>query len=97
MKKTLFDKVWDSHVVKSINNGPDVWSFEFRIFILAFFTERPASPSIRWSLMLKVKSEGDEAVMLLNNMLTKLKDKKFKDFEIEIQNELEGHNKLEEY
>ncbi len=24
MKKTLFDKVWDSHVVKSINNGPDV-------------------------------------------------------------------------
>lgn len=47
--------------------------------------------------ILKVKSEGDEAVMLLNNMLTKLKDKKFKDFEIEIQNELEGHNKLEEY
>ena len=24
MKKTLFDKVWDSHVVRSINNGPDV-------------------------------------------------------------------------
>ncbi len=24
MKKTLFDKVWDSHVVKSIDNGPDV-------------------------------------------------------------------------
>jgi 3-isopropylmalate/(R)-2-methylmalate dehydratase large subunit len=24
MKKTLFDKVWDSHVVKSIKNGPDV-------------------------------------------------------------------------
>ena len=24
MKKTLFDKVWDSHVVKSINDGPDV-------------------------------------------------------------------------
>ncbi len=24
MKKTLFDKVWDSHIVKSINNGPDV-------------------------------------------------------------------------
>ncbi len=24
MKKTLFDKVWDSHVVKSIENGPDV-------------------------------------------------------------------------
>ncbi|MBT3542690.1 3-isopropylmalate dehydratase large subunit [Flavobacteriaceae bacterium] len=24
MKQTLFDKVWDSHVVKSINNGPDV-------------------------------------------------------------------------
>ena len=23
-KKTLFDKVWDSHVVRSINNGPDV-------------------------------------------------------------------------
>ena len=34
--------------------------------------------------ILKVKSEGDEAVMLLNNMLTKLKDKKFKEFEIEI-------------
>ena len=24
MKKTLFDKVWDSHVVHKINNGPDV-------------------------------------------------------------------------
>ncbi len=24
MKKTLFDKVWDSHIVKSIENGPDV-------------------------------------------------------------------------
>ncbi len=24
MKKTLFDKVWDSHVVKKIENGPDV-------------------------------------------------------------------------
>ena len=24
MKKTLFDKVWDSHVVRSIENGPDV-------------------------------------------------------------------------
>ena len=24
MNKTLFDKVWDSHVVKSIENGPDV-------------------------------------------------------------------------
>ena len=24
MKKTLFDKVWDSHVVKSIEYGPDV-------------------------------------------------------------------------
>ena len=24
MKKTLFDKVWDSHVVKSVRNGPDV-------------------------------------------------------------------------
>ena len=24
MNKTLFDKVWDSHVVKSINDGPDV-------------------------------------------------------------------------
>lgn len=24
MSKTLFDKVWDSHVVKSVENGPDV-------------------------------------------------------------------------
>jgi len=24
MRKTLFDKVWDSHVVKKIDNGPDV-------------------------------------------------------------------------
>lgn len=24
MKQTLFDKVWNSHVVRSINNGPDV-------------------------------------------------------------------------
>ena len=24
MKKTLFDKVWDSHIVKSIEDGPDV-------------------------------------------------------------------------
>ena len=24
MRQTLFDKVWDSHVVRSINNGPDV-------------------------------------------------------------------------
>ena len=24
MNKTLFDKVWDSHVVKSIKDGPDV-------------------------------------------------------------------------
>jgi len=25
MSKTLFDKVWDSHVVRSIDNGPDVF------------------------------------------------------------------------
>ena len=24
MGKTLFDKVWDSHVVKKIDDGPDV-------------------------------------------------------------------------
>ena len=24
MKQTLFDKVWDSHVLESINKGPDV-------------------------------------------------------------------------
>ena len=24
MSKTLFDKVWDTHVVKKVNNGPDV-------------------------------------------------------------------------
>ena len=24
MSNTLFDKVWDSHVVSKINNGPDV-------------------------------------------------------------------------
>ena len=24
MRQTLFDKVWDSHVIKKINNGPDV-------------------------------------------------------------------------
>ena len=24
MAKTLFDKVWDSHVVRRIKNGPDV-------------------------------------------------------------------------
>ena len=24
MKKTLFDKVWDSHVIESIKDGPDV-------------------------------------------------------------------------
>ena len=24
MEKTLFDKVWDSHVIKSIKGGPDV-------------------------------------------------------------------------
>jgi 3-isopropylmalate/(R)-2-methylmalate dehydratase large subunit len=24
MKQTLFDKVWDSHVVQSIEQGPDV-------------------------------------------------------------------------
>ena len=24
MEKTLFDKVWDSHVVKRINGGPDI-------------------------------------------------------------------------
>ena len=24
MAKTLFDKVWDSHVVKKIEKGPDV-------------------------------------------------------------------------
>jgi 3-isopropylmalate/(R)-2-methylmalate dehydratase large subunit len=24
MKKTLFDKVWDSHVVSSVKNGPDI-------------------------------------------------------------------------
>ncbi|MGM0392185.1 MAG: aconitase family protein, partial [Bacteroidota bacterium] len=24
MKKTLFDKIWDAHVVETIPNGPDV-------------------------------------------------------------------------
>ena len=25
MSKTLFDKVWDSHVIQKINDGPDVF------------------------------------------------------------------------
>ena len=25
MSKTLFDKVWDSHIVESIENGPDIF------------------------------------------------------------------------
>ena len=25
MSKTLFDKVWDSHIVESIKNGPDIF------------------------------------------------------------------------
>ena len=25
MGKTLFDKVWDSHVVESIKDGPDIF------------------------------------------------------------------------
>ena len=24
MKKTLFDKVWDSHVVQQVEDGPDI-------------------------------------------------------------------------
>lgn len=35
--------------------------------------------------------------MIINNLLSKLKDKKFRDFEKEILNELEGHNKLEKF
>ena len=27
MSKTLFDKVWDAHVVRSIKDGPDVFLF----------------------------------------------------------------------
>ena len=23
-KKTLFDKIWDSHVIKKVDNGPDI-------------------------------------------------------------------------
>ncbi|MCB9202970.1 MAG: 3-isopropylmalate dehydratase large subunit [Flavobacteriales bacterium] len=38
MSKTLFDKVWDSHVVRSIENGPDVF------FIDRHFIHEVTSP-----------------------------------------------------
>ncbi|WP_343486188.1 3-isopropylmalate dehydratase large subunit [Allomuricauda sp. d1] len=38
MKKTLFDKVWDSHVVRKIENGPDV------LFIDRHFIHEVTSP-----------------------------------------------------
>ncbi len=38
MNKTLFDKVWDSHVVRSIENGPDVF------FIDRHFIHEVTSP-----------------------------------------------------
>jgi 3-isopropylmalate/(R)-2-methylmalate dehydratase large subunit len=37
-KKTLFDKVWDSHVVKHIEDGPDV------LFIDRHFIHEVTSP-----------------------------------------------------
>ena len=38
MSKTLFDKVWDSHVIRSIKNGPDVF------FIDRHFIHEVTSP-----------------------------------------------------
>ncbi|MGY8910842.1 MAG: aconitase family protein, partial [Flavobacteriales bacterium] len=38
MAKTLFDKVWDSHVVRSIKDGPDVF------FIDRHFIHEVTSP-----------------------------------------------------
>ena len=38
MSKTLFDKVWDSHVVRSIDNGPDV------LFIARHLVHEVTSP-----------------------------------------------------
>lgn len=38
MSNTLFDKVWDSHVVRSIENGPDVF------FIDRHFIHEVTSP-----------------------------------------------------
>ena len=38
MGKTLFDKVWDSHVINKIDNGPDV------LFIDRHFIHEVTSP-----------------------------------------------------
>jgi 3-isopropylmalate/(R)-2-methylmalate dehydratase large subunit len=38
MSKTLFDKVWDSHVVRKIEDGPDVF------FIDRHFIHEVTSP-----------------------------------------------------
>src|SRR5210317_1400385 len=38
MKKTLFDKVWDAHVIKDINDGPQV------LFIDRHFIHEVTSP-----------------------------------------------------
>ncbi len=38
MSKTLFDKVWDSHVVRNIEDGPDVF------FIDRHFIHEVTSP-----------------------------------------------------
>jgi len=52
MSKTLFDKVWDSHVVRKINNGPDVF------FIDRHFIHEVTSPVA----FLGLKSRGNSVL-----------------------------------
>ena len=33
MAKTLFDKVWDSHVIEKIKDGPDVLFIDRHLFM----------------------------------------------------------------
>ena len=52
MAKTLFDKVWDSHVVRSIEDGPDVF------FIDRHFIHEVTSPVA----FLGLESRGNSVV-----------------------------------
>lgn len=52
MPSTLFDKIWDSHVVKSIDNGPDV------LFIDRHFIHEVTSPVA----FLGLKKRGNEVL-----------------------------------
>ena len=70
MSKTLFDKVWDSHVIEKIKDGPDV------LFIDKHFIHEVTSPVA----FVGLKNRNLKKSTFFVNSKRKKTKKKFNDF-----------------